>query len=529
MNKLNSVLLAYKENGMYLVTKWILGSLLLFSLLEALFFPSYENIYGCLSFITGWFLLYYFVLRVRGKERNKCLLPYLALFFLGVSFFWMPLIATLLEGKPLTFRFQNPYLTFNNQLLNLIMFIVAYRLCLKFYKPNNFLIKLSKKMGYFTPPSDMKIWIMGGIGFLSFTYNLIIQGTDDAMAENLGFFGHLMQITRLFISFPFILLFKNVYGQKESEHDYNLKILLSIYFCFVVLLGIATGKRTPILGPVVSIVACYMLPFFTQGKKLLSTRNAIYIFVCVYALTGPIADLSLAMAVGRDDSSKSSANWTFDNILKIYQDKEKLHNIYQTIIIGTDNNGQNSDGWSEYYVDNVIFDRFCNIRVCDATIYYANKLGHDNPRMHEYAKRSLLFLLPTPVLRFFGYNQSKFGHQYSPGDLISSEALNYKYQYHGYRIAGDSGIGLYLWGYKYYFYAIFIYFAFFYFLSSKVFVNSNGRVILSLWTAVELYTIIWLLNNSSGIIRVFHVLFRDGWQNIIIYCLVFALVRRLSK
>lgn len=515
-----------QKDNIFIITKWIFDSLLVLSILEVAFFPDAPNVYGCSTFIIGWILLYSLVLRIKGTERNKCLFPYLALFFLGVSFFWLPLVVTFIEGKPLTFNFENPYLTFSNQLLNLIMMIAAYRLCLRIYHPHNIIQRFWERIGYFTPPTELQIWILGFIGFASFVFFLTIQGTEEADAGNLGFSGHLLQVTRNFITFPFLLLFKDLLGINKVSSKHS--ILLFIYFLFVVALGVATGKRTPIIGPVVTIVLCYLLPVFTRNKRVFSKKNSLLCLIFLYLVTGPVADFAAAMMLGRDDSSRTSASKTLDNIIKIYQDKELLHRLYQIALAYSDNGGNNDSGWSEYYVDNILLDRFCNLRVCDATLYYAQKLGYDNPVMHEYTKKQVLYLIPTPVLNAFGIMDDKFSEQYSPGDLLSSEGLNYNRRYHGYRVAGDTGIGLYLWGYGYYLWAFFIYAAFFYLLSTKVLILKNGRVILSLMSACELYTILWLLNNSSGIIRILHLLLRDIWQEIIVFCVLYYIIRIIS-
>jgi len=515
------------EDNVQRISVFMLVSLVLFSFFEVIFFPQAENVYGCFVFFVGWIFLYTFVLRVKGIKRNKCLLPYLAMLGLGVTFFWLPLIATLLEGKPLTFRFQNPYLTFNNQLINLVMLILAYRLCLLTYKRNNWLQRLWKKIGYFTPPTDNQMWAMGWIGALAFLFLLSVQGSDDGKAENLGVLGHLCGVLKTFITFPFLLLFKKEYGGNDEKQ--KTRFFLVAFFILNVILGLATGKRTTILGPVMTLAMCYLVPVFTENKRVFTVRNTIILLGALYLITGPVANMAMAMALGRDNSGQSDSSTTFNNIMRIYQDKELLHSLYQMTISDRDNLGDNMYGWSEYYVDNVLLDRFCNLRVCDATLFYAKKLGFDNPKMHEYMANQVLFLLPTPVLHMLNIRVNKFQLQYTPGDLLSTEVLKLKNQYHGYRVAGATGIGLYLWGYKYYIIAFFLYYALFYFLSSKVLVTSAGSVIIPVVEIIVLFRTFLLFNNDIGIVRVVSTLLRTGWQAIVVYCLVFFVVRKIIR
>lgn len=514
-----------REDNIEILTKWIVGSLVLFTFLEAFFFPQAENLYGCTTFIIAWVVLYYCVLHLKGIERNKCLFPYLSLLGLGISFFWLPLIATFIEGKPLTFRFAVPFQTFTLQLINLLMLIAAYRLCLLIYHKNNFLQKIWLKMGYYTPPTDMQLWMLGAVGLVSTVLTLFIQGTETASVENLGFTGHLLKVTKTFIAFPFLLLFKNLYGRTQ---DLNYKFFLILYFILVALLGIATGKRAPVLLPVATMVACYILPAIAKNKKLMTVRTLFISLIGLYLITGPIADLAVAMSLGRDNTHRTSASKTFERILDIYKDKEKMHGLYQYAISKSDNKGDNLSGWSEYYVDNILFDRLCNIRVCDATIDYANKLGYDSNRMHSYVENRILYLIPSPILKQLGINVNKFAGQYTPGDLMSTEGLALRHQYYGYRVAGDVGIGLYLWGYLYYVYAFFIYVIFFYFISTKVMLVGK-EMIIAVPALVDFFRTFLIFNNDTGIVGVLSTLLRTGWQYILVYCIVFSIVRRIVR
>lgn len=514
----------YQTQNVKVISRWILFILCILTLLELLIFPEFENLYGCITFIIAWLLLSVFVMN--QQNVNKCFIPFLALFGLGCCFFFLPLLITLIEGKPLTFRFQTPYLTFNYQLLNLLMLILAYRLCLKIYKPSNILSKLWFKLGYFTPPTDKQIWAMGIIGVCSQISLLLIMGTDEARAENLGFWGHLLWVTKNFACFPILLLFKNLYsiGVKTKTN----KQLIILYLIILLALGLATGKRTAIFGSLVTIVMCYVVPIFTENKRIFSRRTLLIGFIGIYLITGPIANLAAAMALGRDNSGRTSSSETFQKIIDLYQDKERLNAMYKTFLMTTDNAGDNSFGWSEYYVDNIMMDRFCNLRVCDMTIDYANKLGFNNPTMHEYFTKQLLFVFPTPILNFIGINVNKFQYQYTPGDLISMESLKIGH-YHGYRVAGDVGIGLYLWGDMYFIYAFFIYFALFYFLSSIVCYKEYAYLIFPLPVLVDLFRYFLLFNNSTGIVGVFVTLLRTGWQAIIVYCIILLIIKKVIK
>lgn len=515
----------YVNNNIDSIKNWITKIIICFSILEVIFYPQKENIYGCFILLVGWILLSVFV--YKQTYITNFFLPFIGLFGLGLSFYFLPLVITFIEGKPLTFRFSNPILTFNNQLLNVLMLICAFRFSSKLYHEGNLLQRLWSKMGYFTVPTDAQIWTLGISGVISRVFLLTIMGTDDANAENLGFFGHLMNVTSSFVGFPVLLLFKNFYG---GNNQYKVsKMAIFFYMIIVALIGLATGKRQIMFLPFMTFLICLLLPYLTENKNMVGSKVIIVGLIVVYLVTGPIANLAIAMAVGRDDSMGTSSKDTFKNIWDIYTDKETLHNLYQLYVAQHDNGGDNTAAWSEYYVDNIILDRFCNLRVCDATLSYVNKLGYDNPTMHEYLENQVLFLLPTPVLQALDNNINKFELQYTPGDLISTNGLHLKNQYHGYRVAGDTGIGLYLWGYMYYIYAFFIFSAFFYFLASRIKVDKGGYIIYPLPVIAGMFAFIWSFNNATGIVGVISKLLRTGWQEIVVYCLIYFIIRKLIK
>lgn len=512
-------------NNVDIISKFILISLIPLTLLELLFFPEQENLYGCITFVIAWGVLKKYVLI--QENITKCFLPFITLLGLGICFFYLPLLMTLLEGKPLTFRFQCPYDTFNFQLINLVMLIAAYRLCLKVYTSQNPITKVWEKLGFFYIPTDKQLWSLGIIGIISQLFLLSIMGTEDAAAENLGIIGQLLNVTKVFACFPVVILFKKLYGASVSKEK-RLRQYVFIYLVIISALALATGKRTAIFSSFVTLAMCYIVPVFTENKKIFTSRTFLLLFVAVYLITGPIADLAAAMALGRDDSDQTSSSKTFDRIVELYQDKETLHTMYQAFLMVTDNGGDNLSGWSEYYVDNIMLDRFCNLRVCDMTIDYANKLGFDNPTMHEYMKNQVLFLLPTPVLNTLGVRLNKFDLNYSPGDLLSMESLNIG-QYHGYRVAGDVGIGLFLWGRMYFVFAFFIYFAFFYYLSSITKLLSLGNLLIPVPVLIDLFRYFLQFNNSTGLVGIVSIILRTGWQAVVLYCIILFVIKRIIK
>ena len=141
------------------------------------------------------------------------------------------------------------------------------------------------------------------------------------------------------------------------------------------LLGAATTKRELMFGALVSIGGLYLFKALYRNKKILNFKTTVFSILLAYLVTGPVADFATAMILNRQIRNSQSPIETFDDVLKLYNDKELLHTTYQASLALSDNSGNNGMGWSEYYVDNIFLDRFCNLRTIDATIYNAQKSG----------------------------------------------------------------------------------------------------------------------------------------------------------
>lgn len=484
---------------------------------------SAENIYGCIILFYCWTLVSTTV--IKREYMLKFTIPFLMLFSYAVCFFILPLLVTLIEGKPLSFRFKVPYITFTNLAINCSTIVAAFHVSRRLYR-QGFLSRIWKSWKYFKAPTDIQIWTFGFIGLFALFADLFRKGTESQLAENLNFWGQLNHALIAFSIVPIALLFPQFYKGKDCKVENKIKIW--IYLSCLTILAIASTVRQLLVTGVVTYCILYILDIIRNNKKMISSRMLLFAFLGVYLVTGPLADIATAMALQRTASKSQSFEQTFSNTLDLISDKEKLHYIYNiTASNNSDNQGNNMTGWSEYYVDNIIMDRLCNLRVQDLTLDYATHLGYNNHKMHKYMENFFIYLVPTPLLNALGYTNNKFEYAYTPGDMISTEILSYKNQYKGYRIAGDSGIGLYWLGYTYYIFAFIIYILVFYFLSSLI--MTKNTYIMPIPVMITVIDYFWYFNNSTGILRSLKFLLRTGLQGIIIYILLFAIIRKITK
>ena len=102
---------------------------------ELLIFPSLINILGCIMATVSFVIFQYFL-----KDRYILQYPFTFLLFISIFFYrYLPLIATLLEFKPITIGFERPFQTFVGETAWFLMAALAFYLaCDKINQKNNF-------------------------------------------------------------------------------------------------------------------------------------------------------------------------------------------------------------------------------------------------------------------------------------------------------------------------------------------------------------------------------------------------------
>lgn len=513
-------------DGIKVVRRWIWIILFVCTGLELIFFPAWENFIGCLSFVYGWILVSKFVLKKRYLLSSLCL-PVISVFGLSFMYFFLPLPITLMEGKPLTFNLQIPYITWLNQILFISSVVLAFVICKSLYKPRCLLNSIWGKLGFFKVPTDSQIWLFAILGIGALFVQLLIQGEDSEDAiQKMGFTVQFLGFMKVYTVFPIFLMMPLLYNTQSGIRRFYFNRRIIIYMFFLVIIGVATTRRAIMFQPIVALALSYVLFMIINNQVLLNQKKVFLIIFGVYLLAGPISNIAMAMILNRKTSYEQSAGKTMESVLSLYNDKEKMHNLYQLQLMEYDNKGKNEEGWSEYYVDNILLDRFCNIRVIDATIYHAQNIGFGNSMlMKEYFNDYFINLVPSFLLGSIKKNHDIT----SPGDILSSESLGRNGLYTGYRVAGDTGVGLSLWGYFFYIINTFVLVLFFYLLSSMVSIDKQtNRVIVPIPVLASLMTYFMFFSNSYGIFKYFRFVLRDGWEAILVYCFLFFIIRKIT-
>lgn len=497
------------------IKTWLGRILLVGCFLEMVFFTSMENFLGCVSSIYGWYIIS--TCCIRRGYLEKYPLPTLVMFGLGVCYSVLPILVTLVEGKPVSFNFQVPYLTYYNQIISMTVITVAFRLAIRLYKPGCLLNRLWNKIGYMAVPSEKQIWILGILGFFSLLSILSEMGEEHEYQASGNFLGIVINVLSSLSIAPICLYFKQLYGDPSPA---KTKRFVKYYIVVLMVLGFATTRRALIFNSILSIACIYLFLIIYNNRRIFTAKNTILAIVVAYLLTGPVAEIAMAMILNRHFGG--TASQTAEAVWKLYNDKESLHKAYQLYMANTDNGGDNSQGWSEYYVDNIFLDRFCNLRTIDATMYNAQKMGFGCRAGSDYYENFWINELPSPITNMFGLKKDFVGT--AVDHMVTSNFSDERYSLFGFKVGGETGIGLWMFGYWYYPIALITYIIMFYFLCSFVNVGSTLLIPLPILISFRLYWMFFL--NANGIFSSMgHVFTRANLNALFIYCLLIFFLR----
>lgn len=500
---------------------WISRLLILACLCELAFFYSPANLYGCLSLLYGWFLVAFFVFKREFILRYP--LPTIAVFSLGIYYYFLPIVVTLLEGKPLTFNFQVPFLTFTNQIISITVIVLSFRIAIKLYRPGCLLNRLWNKVGYMSVLNEKQIWIMGCIGLLCLLSMVASQGQDREFQGTGNTMEIITQSLSLFSLSPICLYFKSLYGDRTQTHS---KSFVKYYIIILVVVGMASTRRTLIFNSVFTIMLIYFFLVLYKNKKIMSGKNFIICLAVFYLAFGPIADLAAAMILNRQSVYSSSAGNTLESVWQLYNDKERLRTTYDFFMASLGNGGDNSNGWSEYYVNNIFLDRFCNLRTIDGTLYNAQKAGFGCYEGSKYYESYWITQLPSFMANMLDLKKDFQGT--AVDHMVVSNFAGNRYSLFGFKVGGETGIGLWMFGYLYYFLAFFTYIVVFYFLCS--FVNIKGATLIIPLPILVTFRLFWMyFINANGIFTSMDFSFsRNNLNTILIYCVVIFFLKKIT-
>ncbi|MEJ1236939.1 hypothetical protein WBG78_02355 [Chryseolinea sp. T2] len=439
--------LTEEANSQYFIGRVRQGSWIVYFILAAIqtiFFPEVTNLAIVVFIGLGWLL--YSTAFMRPNLMRTYLFSSFIIFGYASTSFLFPLLFTTLEGKPVVFNLEYPEHVFLHALAGMAVLLVAhaiYRFLMRSTSDRS--VSVMKVLGFYTPPTDMQLWIMGFVGLVSMYY-VYFMNPDlgrDPTGQPLD---KLVQSLSTFTYAPYVIICGALYGRKSKTIGSNL-IPLGVFTLVLFALAIGRNSTGAFMFGFTTIAFAYLVACFIGvfKPKFFTLRNVIIGALGLWLLVGPLADLRTAMVIVRGERTEISAETLLLRTLEAYDDKEAIRerriNDLGAELIDPD--------WDELYVDNVFANRFSNVKFADLSLERADMLGEYDPDMLDFAYAYLIGSVPDPVIKFFGFDIDKeLAYSNSHGDMIYL-ASGGQGTGGGFRVGHFAGLGMATFGWWY--------------------------------------------------------------------------------
>ncbi len=486
-----------------------LGLLLFLAVVgELIFFPSLANLYGCFMAVIAYAVFMLFL-----KEKYIRIYPFAFIMYLSMFMYrFLPLIATMVEGKPISYGFERPFETFIYEIILFLVSSLAFYLACRTTKrtENNLFQKVLYRAKFFEITPAI-IWGMGVVGFIIRLYNFSAGDVEYGDVGGKFFSGldHLMYA-------PLLLIFPSLLNLNYSKN----KIVWG-YASLIFMINIASNSRQSIIAPIAVIALLFFLFIVVNNiriTKIISPLKLVVLSFFFILVINLLSDLSLAMLYTRAVRSEVNKLELFEKTIDLVKNRELINRLREA----KDNKNKGlisyQEGWTEDYLDNFMLARYANMRISDETLYYAEKKGYANRQMQKNFMSKLKAILPTPVLSFFNEHLDKNDLEYSRGDILYGSGFG------GYRVTSHLGDGLATFSYWYFPIQLLVFFLMFKLFNSYIYF----RKLVPLYSPYGLMSIFMVLGkfrNAQGIAGDITFILRGYLQGIVTYLVIFYIVR----
>ncbi len=492
---------------------------------QNIFFFSFANSIGSVLVLFAWVLTY----RIVMQPKNFLHYTFSSFVVFGFYFtqFCLPLIFTLLEGKPLIFNLDFPISVFIHSFLAFLALLysfILYKNHINFIR--NVLTNLLKKIRIYEIPTSKQFWLIGLIGILSIVaVRVFFGGIGQEKTEHvfLKLFAGLEQFAYL----PLLLLFPAVFSDKESvKNSKSSRILIFTYTAVLIILGIMANSRGLFMEGMTTIGLIYFLGLIL-GKtdyRILSPKKILLVALGFWLITGPLADLGTAMVVVRGVRGDIPPKVLLEETIRNYQDKEALRR-YKKLA------DSRMDNWDERYFDNIFLTRFSNLKYADASLQLAFHMPNPDRQMQDIVFAKYLSTLPQPLLDVLKLNLDKPWYtKASFGDFLFMRKTGVGYG--GFRVGNFMGLGLASFGWWYlgvlFVGAIILY----NFIDSFVLRTGtwSSRIsIVGFLSTLFCFTYFGNSTSSESVTTIFNYITRGWFQTVLLYVVLFWIARKVSK
>ncbi|UKT62245.1 hypothetical protein [Pedobacter mucosus] len=408
---------------------------------QCYFFWEEANLAAIAYVAVAWLILTTFFM-TEGMLKKY---PLSALIIIGFTStqFYFPLLFTSMEFKPLVYNLDLPYEVFFHSAAALAVLFLAHYLYRFLPTQTQRSNSILKKLGFFTPPTDMQLWLMGGLGLLANIYGFVYtKGSASDVTGSAA--DKIIQALYSFSYAPFFIPFKALFGSSKKTPKSVITWLI-VFTIALFAISMARNSRGVFMLGFTSLGFSYMLGLLLGIFKVpvVNLKIVVISTVLIWLLLGPFSDLGTAMLIVRGERNDISKTELIQQTIVAFQNKEAIRAREAADKVYV------SD-WDEKYLDNIFTARFANIKFNDASLVQGRIIGDNNPDMRSFTINYVWGALPEPVLKLVKPDVDKeMLYAQSFGDYIYSLAGAGKSSYGGFRVGHISGTGMAGFGWWY--------------------------------------------------------------------------------
>ncbi|MGC3942937.1 MAG: hypothetical protein QM762_00100 [Chryseolinea sp.] len=506
---------------------WV--ALLAAAIYQFVFFPEIVNSVAVIAVAGAWLITSIIWLKFEMQKRFL----FSAFMLLGFvsSQFYFALLFTSMEGKAITYNLELPEEVFLHSSICLLVLILAHSIYrylnrLSFDRSSPIL----ERLGFFTPPTHLQVWIMGGLGMAASFY--VYFTAPDVGREITGSSSDkLIQGLVPFSYAPFFIAIARIYGNNEKPHRGYIPMIIG-YSILLFAVSIARNSRGAFIVGLTTPVFAYFLGLILGvfKTKVFTLKNFAIGGALAWLLLGPFTDLGTAMLIVRNSRSDLAPGELLSETLDALDDKQAIEQRKKD-----DADASMDFDWDERYLNNLFAARFANIKFNDMNQVTAQKVGTYDPDMQQFSLDQIVSIFPDPVIKFFGFDVDKeevLAMSFGDFQYILSGGYGTPF---GYRVGNLSASGMTTFGWWYLLCLGLISMPVFYLndklINYKARIGEDGVRLSQLkvsFCGILLVTHFFQFYLVESVVQILTYIVRGWLQMILLYFIMFQLSRGIS-
>jgi hypothetical protein len=369
---------------------------------------------------------------------------------------------------------------------------------------------LLQKIGIYSIPSPMVLWVMGGMGVFCF-----LLSRFSAIANGLSFLAWA----------PFLI---PIYAQQVGSSYGDIKkhiVMLIAHASLIAIIAILFNARGPMLAGIMTVSLLFLLAGMRSEKPLdtkVLMKLAMFGTIGI-ALSFPASNLVTAMAMVRADRGKITPFEMVGKTIDNFKDPEQLK-AFKKAALAKDLR----TAYDEKYIENPMLARFVITKYHDNALYFAGKISDKNVQeIWDITADFLWITLPQPWLDKLKIDINKQKMQFTMGDTLAHYAIGTPLS--GLRTGSIFGEGWVLFGLM--FPIIYFGICLVLFVSVDIFAMRTvaGITILSAIGMLNLWNNFLFGITADSLHHLFIGVVRGVPQSILLYAIVLLLSRKLLQ